>query len=198
MQTLQSAQAPAEPFNVPQTTLTATINGMTYTVTYSSTANQGTTTFNGQTANSSTVSVTITQQDGTTLANETSTEYYTTSPFTLLGTSGTTAGTSYTLMVNSVNPLPSMLTVGATGTLFSGNYTASGSTTVSGMLTETYSVTAGTTANTLTLTIESDGTLNGQTVSDSTVFSVDAMGNIQLQSVKVMVNGQSYTFNASM
>lgn len=192
----QSVPAPKEPFNVPPTTLSATIDGMNFTVTYSATPNNGTTAFNGQTASSSTVSVTV-QQDGTVLSSETSTEYYLPDPFTLLGISGTAANTSYTLAVNSVNPLPAMLTVGTSGTLFSGSYMASGTSIDIGMLTQTYSVAAGP-ANTVTLTIESDGTINGQTVTNGTVFTVDSKGKLSLQSVEVMVKGQAFTFTVPM
>ena len=66
-----------------------------------------------------------------------------------------------------------------------------------GTLTETYSVTAGT-ADALTLTIETDSTLNGQMATSSTVFSVDMMGNLALQSVAAMVNGQTFTFTVPM
>lgn len=208
---LQSAPAPAEPFNVPPTSLTAMIDGMPFTLIYSVTPSTGTTTFNGQTANSSTVSITVLQQAGTALVTESTTEFYLPNPFTLLGLAGTAGGTAYTLTVATLNPLPSMLTVGAAGTLFSGSYylssasagssaasgASSDTSTVIGMLTQTYAVTAGT-ANALTLTIASDGSLNGQSAANSTVFSVDAAGKIVLQSVTVMLNGQAYTFSAPM
>lgn len=189
---LQSAPAPAQPFNVPPTTLGTTVSGMGFTLTYSNIPNSGVTTFNGQSANSSAITVTV-QQGGTTLTTDSSTDYYLLNPFTPLGITGTASGTAYTLDLNSVNPLPATLTVGASGTLFTGNYLATGTSTVIGMTTQTFSVTAGT-ASAITLTIKDDGTINGQAVTDSTVFAVDSMGNLTLQSVEAMVNGQDFTF----
>ena len=64
-QNLESAPAPAEPFNIPSTTLTASSDGNSYTAIYSETPNNGTTMFDGQAAYSSTISLTITENGST-------------------------------------------------------------------------------------------------------------------------------------
>jgi hypothetical protein len=197
MMTLQAAPAPAQPIMVPLTTLSATVNGTTYTIQYSVTPNQGTVSFNGQMASSSTLNLQVLNGMALVL-NDTTTEYYVENPYMPLGISGTTeTGTGFTFTITTESPLPSTLMVGDSGTLFSGNYTGADGSAI-GMLTETYSVTADT-ASTLTLTIEDDGTINGNEVIISPAFTVNDMGKIvALQQVTVTVNGQTYTFTGSM
>jgi hypothetical protein len=60
-QNLESASAPAEPFNIPLATMTMSSGGNSCTAIYSETPNSGTTMFDGQEANSSTISLTITE-----------------------------------------------------------------------------------------------------------------------------------------
>jgi hypothetical protein len=72
---LQSIPAPAEPFTVVSTALTTDSGGNSYAGTYSETPNSGTTMFDGQEANSSTISLTITE-NGSPIVAETDTAYY--------------------------------------------------------------------------------------------------------------------------
>jgi hypothetical protein len=79
-QILQSAPAPQEPFDITSTTLGASSGGKSYTAIYSETPNQGTTMFDGQEANSSTISLTITE-NGAPIATEIDTTYDLESPY---------------------------------------------------------------------------------------------------------------------
>src|SRR5271168_242790 len=83
-QNLQTEPAPAEPFSIYQTALSASSGGNTYAGTYSETPNQGTTMFDGQEANSSTISLTITE-NGTPIVTEIETVYYLENPYQPLG-----------------------------------------------------------------------------------------------------------------
>jgi len=192
---LQSASAPQEPFNIPATQLSAMVNGNTYTLVYSETANTGTTSFDGQQANSSTISVAISENGGTPVM-ETTTAYYLLSPYTPLGISGTAAGgIAYQIMFNNPTGLPAMLTPGESGQLVSGNFSAG---TITGTFTQNYMVTANN-ASTVTLTLSGNVMLmGGSTMNDSavsqTTFTVDATGNIKLVSAEVTINGMMYTF----
>src|SRR5689334_15677853 len=83
-QNLKSAPAPAEPFTIPSTTLSASSGGNFYAGIYSETPNQGTTMFDGQKANSSTISLVITE-NGTPIVTEMDTVYYLEKPYQPLG-----------------------------------------------------------------------------------------------------------------
>src|SRR5450631_2174250 len=78
-QNLESAPAPAEPFNIPSATLTASSDGNSYTAIYSHTPNNGTTMFDGHEANSSTITLTITK-NGSPIVTEIDTAYYLENP----------------------------------------------------------------------------------------------------------------------
>jgi len=194
-QNLESAPAPAEPFNIPSTTLTATSGGNSYTAIYSQTPNNGTTMFDGHAAYSSTVSLTITK-NGSTIGTEVSTAYYLESPYEPLGLSGTVSGTAYTFLFTSTNPYPSTLTVGSSGPLGSGTYYLSGTNDGIGSLTETYSV-ASNNASTVLLTTYATGTFNGQSISETINYAVNASGAFELQSVEILVNGTTLNFTNS-
>jgi hypothetical protein len=60
-QNLESVPAPAKPFMIYSTTLEASSGGNSYAGTYSETPNEGTTMFDGQEANSNTISLTISE-----------------------------------------------------------------------------------------------------------------------------------------
>ena len=189
---LQSAKAPQQPFNIQSTTLSATVNGSTYTAIFSQTPNSGTVTFNGQVAYSSVTSLTI-LQNGVTVAAETSTDYYLENPYTPLGTSGTVNGNGWVFIFNSVTPLPTTLNVGDSGPLGSGTYYDSVTNAMIGSLTSTYSVRANDSTS-LLLNVYASGTLNGNQESETLTYTVDASGNIALSLVQVTENGQTYTF----
>jgi hypothetical protein len=193
VQKLQSAPAPQQPFNIASTTLTATdASGNTYTAIFSQTPNSGTVMFNGQTAYSSALSITI-LKNGTTLATEASTDYYLENPFSPLGISGSTNGTSWYFLFNSTTPYPTTLTVGDSGPVGSGTYYDAATNASIGSLTETYSVTAND-PTTVLLNVYASGMLNGNQESETITYTVDASGNIALRSVQVTVNGQMLTF----
>jgi hypothetical protein len=144
-QNLESAPAPAEPFNIPSTTMTASSGGNSYAGTYSETPNKGTTMFDGQEANSSTISLTITE-NGSPIVTEIETAYYLENPYQPLGLTLSYNGGQFDFLYNSTNPLPSTLTVGGSGPLGSGTYYAVNTNNAIGSLTETYSVASNTPA----------------------------------------------------
>ena len=194
-QNLEAAPAPQEPLNIPSTTLTATSGGNSYTAIYSQTPNNGTTMFDGHAAYSSTVSLTITE-NGSTIGTEVSTAYYLESPYEPLGLSGTVNGTAYTFLFTSTNPYPSTLTVGSSGPLGSGTYYVVNTNDGIGSLTETYSV-ASNNASTVLLTTYATGTVNGQSISETINYAVNASGAFELQSVEILVNGTTLNFTNS-
>jgi hypothetical protein len=189
-QNLESAPAPAEPFNIPSATLTASSGGNSYTAIYSETPNNGTTLFNGQEASSSTISLTITQ-NGSPIVTEMDTAYYLVNPYQPLGLTVSSKGGQFDFLYNSINPLPSMLTVGGSGPLGSGTYYAAN--TVQGSLKETYSV-ASNDAGSVLLTTYATGTVNGQSVSETINYAVNASGAFDLQSAEILVNGTTLNF----
>jgi hypothetical protein len=193
VQNLQSSRAPSQPWNVSSTTLTATDNsGNSYTVTYSSTPG-GMATFNGQTANTSVISLSI-SKNGTLLATETSTAYYLANPYTPLGLSGTTNGLAWTAIITSYTPLPSMLTVGASGPLLSVTY-KDGMGNVIGSLTETYTVTADS-PSALFLNIDAAGSINGVQETETLTYSVASDGTLlAFVQAQITVNGVTLTFH---
>ena len=195
VQNLQAAPAPQEPFNIPSTTLTATPGGNSYTAIYTQTPNNGTTMFDGQAAYSSTISLTITE-NGSMIGTEVSTAYYLESPYEPLGLSGTVNGTAYTFLFTSTNPFPSTLTVGSSGPLGSGTYYVVNTNDGIGSLTETYSV-ASNNASTVLLTTYATGTVNGQSISETINYAVNASGAFELQSVEILVNGTTLKFTNS-
>jgi hypothetical protein len=191
-QNLQSARAPSQPMDIPATMLTATdSSGNTYTINYSNTPG-GMATFNGQTASTSMISLTV-SENGAVVATEDSTEYYLTSPYSLLGLSGTTGGVAWTAVVTGSSPIPTMLTVGTSGSLYSYVYRDGMGNTI-GSLTETYTVTADTTTA-LFLNIDAAGTINGVQETETLTYLVASDGTVPaLVEAKITVNGTTLTF----
>ena len=191
-QNLQSARAPSQPMDTPATMLTATdSSGNTYTLNYSSTPG-AMATFNGQTASTSMISLTVTE-NGAVVATEDSTEYYLTNPYSPLGLSGTTSGVAWTAVVTGSSPLPTMLTVGTSGSLYSYVYRDGTGNTI-GSLTETYTVTADSTTA-LFLNIDAAGTINGVQETETLTYLVASDGTVQaLVEAKITVNGTTLTF----
>jgi hypothetical protein len=191
-QNLQSATAPAEPIAIPSTTLTATdSSGNSWSATYSSTPG-GSATFNGQTANTSAIALTI-SENGTVVATEDSTAYYLANPYSPLGLSGTTSGTAWTATITGYTPLPSTLTVGMSGQLDSVTYTDGMGNNI-GSLTETYTVTAES-PTTLLLTINAAGSVSGVQETETLTYSVASDGTIEaLVQVQITGNGTNITF----
>jgi hypothetical protein len=196
-QNLESAPAPAQPFNIPSATLTASSGGNSYTATYSATPNNGTTMYDGQEANSSTISLTITE-NGSAILTEVDTAYYLKNPYQPLGLTITHDMAHYfDALYNSTNPLPSTLTVGSSGPLDSGIFrNPIGGGADNGSLTETYSV-ASNDGSTVLLTTYATGTVSGQSISETIDYAVNASGGFELQSIEIQVSGTTLTFTNS-
>ncbi len=194
-QNLDSAPAPAEPFNIDSTTLAASSGGNSYAGTYSETPNKGTTMFDGQEAYSSTISLTITE-NGSPIVAEIDTAYYLENPYQPLGLTLSSNGGQFDFLYNSIDPLPSTLTVGGSGPLGSGTYYVANTNDGIGSLTETYSV-ASNSGSTVLLTTYATGTVNGQSISETINYTVNASGAVELQSVEKLVNGTTLNFTNS-
>jgi hypothetical protein len=192
-QILQSAPAPQQPFDIPSTTLTASSGGKSYTAIYSETPNNGTTMFDGQVANSSTISLTVTE-NGAPIATEIDTAYYLENPYQPLGMSISASGGQFDFLYNSTDPLPSTLIAGTSGPLGSGTYYVVNTNDGSGSLTETYSVTAWNNSSTLLLATSATGTLNGQMVNETITYVLTPSSSPILSSVEVIVKGTQLTF----
>jgi hypothetical protein len=148
--------------------------------------------FDGQEANSSTISLTITE-NGAPIATEIDTVYYLENPYQPLGMSISANGGKFDFVYNSIDPLPSTLTVGNSGPLGSGTYYVVNTNDGIGSLTETYSVTAwGGNAAAPLLTTYATGTLNGQMVNETISYVLS--GSPILSSIEVNVNGTQLTF----
>jgi hypothetical protein len=194
VQSLKSAPTPAQPYNIASTQLTAMYQGVTYTAVYSETPDNGTSMFNGHQAASSTITITV-SANGVPVATQTSTAYFLENPFSPLGLMETVNGTTYDLIFTTINPLPSTLSVGDSGTLLTGTFYVAANPATAGTLAETWSVAAND-ANTVFFIVASNGTLNGTPVSDTVTYSVDAKGDIAIVSVTVTLpGGGTVTFN---
>jgi hypothetical protein len=106
-QSPQSEPAPAEPFTIASTTLSASSGDNSYAGTYSETPNNGTTVFDGQEAHSSTISLTITE-NGSPIVTEIDTVYYLENPYQPLGLTLSYNGGQFGFLYDSTDPLPSM------------------------------------------------------------------------------------------
>ena len=191
-QNLQSARAPSQPMTIASTTLNATDSGgNAWTATYSETPG-GMAMFNGQNATTSAIALTV-SENGVVVATEDSTAYYLTSPYSPLGLSGTTSGVAWTAVVTSYTPLPSTLTVGASGPLGSFTY-YDGMMSSIGSLTETYTVTANS-PTALSLNINAAGMINGVQETETLTYSIASDGALSaLTQAIVTVNGTTLTF----
>jgi hypothetical protein len=192
-QNLKSAPAPAEPFNIPSATMTTSSGSNSYTAIYSETPNNGTTMFDGQEANTSTISLTITE-NGSPIVAEIDTTYYLENPYRPLGVTVSFNGKQFDFLYTSTNPLPSTLTVGDSGPLGSGTYYVFNTNESIGSLTQTYSV-ASNDASTVQLTTYATGMVNGQSISETIYYAVNASGAPQLDWFEILVNGTTLTFN---
>jgi len=144
-------------------------------------------TFNGQSTNTSVVSLTASEETSTVGITVSTTEYYLSNPYSPLGVVGTTNGVPFTFLYTSYTPLPSTLTVGASGPLASGTYyDASG--TVIGSLTQTYTVTADS-STAVDLDINAAGSLNGVPETETLSYSITASGVATLNAAQLAING---------
>jgi hypothetical protein len=173
--------------------------GNTYNIQLSSVPNSGTTTFNGQTANSTVSTVTF-SSNGVFQTNDISTGYYKLNPYTPLGETDST-GTPYEV-VTGFSPIPPTLTVGTNGAVTSGiYYHDSTQAVIDANTTETFSVKAN---NSKTLIVclnfvisnvtaqgSADGLVNS---TESDCYTIDAAGNVNLATIAITVNGTTLNF----
>jgi hypothetical protein len=192
-QNLQSARAPSQPMTIPSTTLSATDgSGNTYTINYSSTPG-GMAMFNGQSASTSMIALTV-SENGAVVATEDSTAYYLANPYSPLGLSGTTSGVAWTAAITGSSLVPTMLTVGESGSLYSFIYRDGMGNTI-GSLTETYTVTADS-PSALFLNIDAAGSINGVQETETLTYSVASDGTVQaLVQAQITFNGTTLTFH---
>ena len=195
-QNLESVPAPAEPFIIDPTTLAASSGGNSYAGTYTETPNKGTTTFDGQEANSSTISLTITE-NGTPIVTEIETAYYLKNPYQPLGLTLSYNGGQFDLLYNSTNPLPSTLTVGGSGPLGTGTYYAVNTNNAIGSLTETYSVSVTSTGSFVLLNTYATGTVNGQSISQTISYALNSGEAVGVGAVEILVNGTTLHFDSA-
>jgi len=177
------------------TTLSASSGGNSYAGTYSETPNKGTTMFDGQEANSSTISLTITE-NGSPIVTEIETAYYLENPYQPLGLTLSYNGGQFDFLYTSTNPLPSPLTVGGSGPLGSGTFYAVNTNNAIGSLTETYSVTS-TSNNWVLLNTYATGTVNGQSISQTISYVLTGEAAAGVASVEILVNGTTLNFASS-
>lgn len=191
-QKLQSARMPSQPMDIPSTMLSGTdSSGNLYTVTYSSTSG-GMAMFGGQNASSSLISLTV-AENGTVIATEDSTAYYLTNPYSPLGLSGMSNGVAWTAGITGSSLVPTMLTVGDSGTLYSFTYMDGMGTTI-GSLTETYTVTADS-PTAVFFNVDAAGTINGVQETETLTYAVAQDGTVQgLVQAQITVNGTTLTF----
>jgi hypothetical protein len=191
--TQKSVPAPAEPFNIALTTLTASSGGNSYAGTFSEKSNKGTTMFAGQEANTSTTTLTITE-NGSPIVTEIETAYYLENPYQPLGLSISHNGGQIDFLYNSTNPLPSTLAIGDSGQLGSGTYYAVNTNKAIGSLTETYSVTQNSVNGFVILNTNATGTVNGQSISEKIGYVINGGEALGVASVETLVNGTTLIF----
>jgi hypothetical protein len=193
---LESVPAPAEPFTIDPTSLGTSSGGNSYAGTYTETPNEGTTMFAGQEANSSTITLTITE-NGAPIVTEIETTYYLENPYQPLGLTLSYNGGQFDFLYNSTNPLPSMLTVGGSGPLGTGTYYAVNTNNAIGSLTETYSVAETSTGSFVLLNTSATGTLNGQSISQTISYALNSGVAVGVASVAILVNGTTLNLGSS-
>jgi hypothetical protein len=191
-QNQESVPAPPEPFTIGLTTLGVNSGGNSYAGTYSETPSSGTTMFDGQEANSSTISLTITE-NGSPIVTEIETAYFLENPYQPLGLTLSYSGGQFDFLYKSTNPLPSTLIVGGSGPLGSGTFYAVNTNNAIGSLTETYSVTSSN--GWILLNTYATGTVNGQSISQTISYVVNSGEATGVASVEMLVNGTTLSFN---
>lgn len=196
-QSVQSAPAPAEPFYIYSQTLSANSGDDSYAGTYSETPNNGTTMFDGQEANSSTISLTITE-NGSPVVTQITTAYYLENPYQPLGLTLSYNGAQSDFLYNSTDPLPSTLAVGGSGTLGSGTYYVANTNDAIGSLTETYAVSASSLGGTsILLATSATGTVNGQSINETITYVVNGGAAMGVASVDIQLNSTMVHFDSS-
>jgi hypothetical protein len=189
-----SYPAPPEPFSIDPPTLSASSDGNSYTGTYTEAPNNGTTVFDGQEANSSAISLTI-SENGSPIITEDETVYYLENPYQPLGMTLSYNGVQYDFLYTSTTPMPAMLTIGDSGPLGSGIFYAPNTNNAVGSLTQTYTVTSN--GNFVFLNINATGTAAGQSINQTISYVINAGTAIGIASADVLVNGTTLHFNSA-
>ena len=172
--------------------------GNTYTIVQTYAPNTGTTTFEGQTANSAVQTVTVTR-NGVSAGTSTDVVYYTPSPFAIYG--DVTSNGNYTVTTLQ-GTVPTTITVGSTGTIDAGStYHDSTKAVLDQQYTATYSVASDTPTTALlclngtTSGTTSQGTLDGLSNNTQvTCYHVDANANATLATITVNAGSTVLTF----
>jgi hypothetical protein len=181
-------------------TLKAGNGGNSYTLQVSTVPNPGTTKFNGSAPAYSSVDTVTLEENGASLANHTSTDYFLLNPYVPLGRVSS-SGSPYGVVTSST-PLPTTFDVGSSGSLDSMTYYHDSSMSVTDAdEAATYSVKAN---NTTTLLMCLDSTISNLTAQgtaddlvddgETDCYAVDDAGNATLVSVVLTVNGTTLTF----
>lgn len=171
-----------------------------YSLQFSSVPNNGTTTFDGMGPAYSIVETVSVSANGMAIGSGTTTLYFLLNPYVPLG-EVSSVGTPYGV-VSSTNPFPATLSVGDAGTLDTETlFHDATMAAVDGTLTVTYTVTANnsstllfcldSTTSAVTAQGTTDGLANG---SESICYTVDAAGNVALDSISVTVGGMPLKF----
>jgi hypothetical protein len=184
-----------------QATLNASDNsGNTYTIQLSRVPNAGTTTFNGSAPAYSTVDTLTLDKNGVLVGNSISTGYYLLNPYVPLGSASST-GSPFGI-VTSFTPFPTTLNVGSSGPVDDVTYYHdSTQTALDADEVGTYSVTANNSAtlnlclNFVVSNVSALGTNDGLADdTESDCYTVDASGNVTLDTITLSVNGVTLNF----
>ena len=177
-------------------------NSGMYSVQFSSVPGNGTTTFGGMGPAYSIVETVSVDANGMTIGGGTTTFYFLLNPYVPLG-QVSSIGTPYGV-VTSTNPFPATLNVGDTGTLDTETlFHDATMAAVDATLTVSYTVMANDSSTLLfcldsaTSAVTAQGTTDGlSNGSESSCYTVDAAGNVMLDSITVTVGGASIKFVA--
>ena len=181
-------------------TLKVSNGGNSYTLQVSTVPTPGRSSFNGSAPAYSSVDTVTLDENGVTLANNTSTDYFLLNPYVPLGRVSST-GSPYGVVTSSV-PLPPTFDVGSSGSMDSMTYYHDSSMSLlDADEAATYSVKAN---NTTTLHVCMDSTITNVTAQgtaddlvddgESDCYRIDDAGNTALVSVTLTINGTILTF----
>ncbi|HBZ71152.1 MAG TPA: hypothetical protein DEP35_16035 [Deltaproteobacteria bacterium] len=171
-----------------------------YSLQFSSVPNPGTTTFDGMGPAYSIVETVTVDANGMAIGSGTTTFYFLLNPYVPLGEVSSLA-TPYGV-VTSTNPFPATLNVGDSGTLDTATlFHDATMTVVDATLTVSYMVTANDSStlllclNATTSAVTAQGTTDGlANGSESNCYTVDAAGNVTLESISLTVSGTPLKF----
>ena len=174
--------------------------GNSWTLQDSSTANAGTTTFEGMANAHSTTDTIALDKNGAPFASNTSSSYFLVNPYVPLG-QVSSSGTPYGVVTSSF-PLPTTVTVGGSGAFDNLTYYHDSTQAVMDAdETGTYSVAANNSTtllvcfNTVISSVTAQGTADGLAAgTEMDCYTVDASGNAVLFSITVTASGVTLKF----